>query len=119
MALLSRFGSSSSRFHHLDHLWNRAFSYLVAPIFKRLVRIHYCVQPHANKLLRPIVAAVVLRRFRGSGSVHVPQKRPRFRCRVSYSSIPPPLDVDKTSRPQLVLPMLWKHAIKQPFYPCR
>ena len=104
-ALLSRFRIIIIEFHHLDHLWNQGFLYLVAPIFKRLLRSHYCVHLHPNNCCGSIVR----------GGLEIPRimeftflRKDRVSAAASpLHRFPHPLDVDNTSRPQLVLPECW------------
>lgn len=104
-ALLSRFRIIIIEFHHLDHLWDQGFLYLVAPIFKRLLRSHYCVHLHPNNCCGSIVR----------GGLEIPRimeftflRKDRVSAAASpLHRFPHPLDVDNTSRPQLVLPECW------------
>lgn len=107
-ALLSRFRIIIIEFHHLDHLWNQGFLYLVAPIFNRLLRSHCCVHLHPNNCSGSLVR----------GGLEIPRemeftflRKDRVSAiKAAANHFPHPLDADNTPRPQLVLPECWWNA---------
>ena len=104
-ALLARFRILVIEFHRLDQLWNPGFLFLVAPLFRRLLKSHYCVHLHPNNCCGSIVR----------GGLEIPRVMEFTFLRKDRVSVPQPpphgypheLDVDNTSRPPLVLPDCW------------
>lgn len=110
-ALLSRFRIIVIEFQYLDHLWNQGFFYLVAPIFNRLLRSHYCLHIHPNNCCGSIVRGgleiprIMEFTFLRKDRVTAPQPLPH--------QFPHHLDVENTARPPLVLPQCWWNASLQ------
>ncbi|MEO1002606.1 MAG: FkbM family methyltransferase [Cyanobacteria bacterium J06638_7] len=111
-AVLAMFRIIVIEFHWLDHLWNQGFLNLVAPIFNRLLRSHYCVHLHPNNCCGSLVRGgleiprVMEFTFLRKDRVTAPQAAP--------SLYPHPLDADNTARPPLALPECWWNPVPQP-----
>ena len=104
-SLLERFRILIIEFHNLDQLWNRGFLSLVAPIFSRILKTHYCVHLHPNNCCGSIVR----------GGLEIPRvmeftflRKDRVSSPLPiFHGYPHPLDIENTPRPPLILPPCW------------